>query len=60
MSFGMVKSKGGRGKREALRNDAIKVLYITDQKRFNASAIGRLFQRSAKTIQEILDREMGV
>jgi len=48
------KSKGGKGKSEALRNRAVKTLNMLNKKEWNASTLGKLFERHRKTIADII------
>ncbi len=50
------KPKGGRGKVESLRNQAIVTLYETDHKLYNTNTLGKLFGRDRKTVQGIIKR----
>ncbi len=52
----VLKPKGGRGKVEWLRNQAIVTLYETDHKLYNTNTLGKLFSRDRKTINGILAR----
>lgn len=49
------KSKGGKGKAETLRNDAIKTLNKVSKKRWNTYTLGKLFERDPKTVSGILE-----
>lgn len=54
------KSKGGKGKEETLRNEAVVILKKADPERFNSYTLGKLFGRDPKTISDILERKLGV
>lgn len=49
------KAKGGKGKREDERNEAVATLFKVDKEKFNPSVLSRIFERDRKTIYGILE-----
>ena len=51
------KAKGGKGKREVERNQALATLFKVDKEKFNVSVLSRVFERDRSTIYGILELE---
>ncbi len=54
------KSKGGKGKKETIRNEAIVTLRKANPNIFKIKTLAKLFERDRQVIRQVLERENGI